>query len=130
MRSCEDCSECCKGILSFEEDNIIVRDNITCYKLSNEKCSIYEERPKTCKDFSCTFLLDTGLPEWLRPNQCGFILSERPDRIIIDQCKDKFIKAESLIWILWWASNYRKMNVELKSYQYGHYMFTYGANSI
>lgn len=130
MRSCEDCDACCRGVLTFDEGNIIVRDSKDCFKLVNKKCSVYDTRPNTCKEFICSFLRDEGLPEWLRPNKCGFMLTETPETILIHQCKDMLINTEALIWTMWWANSYRKMNVELKSYQYGHYMFTYGANSI
>lgn len=125
MRTCDDCNECCNGILTFEDNNIIVTDNKKCFKLVDGNCSIYETRPKTCKDFLCTFLLDEGLPDWLRPNKCGFILSEREDRIILSQCKNISIDNEALLWIIWWTNSHRKTNLEMKTFQYGNYMFTF-----
>ncbi|RWX43655.1 putative zinc- or iron-chelating domain-containing protein, partial [Candidatus Electrothrix aarhusensis] len=78
---CGSCNICCRSgyniyvdseetkrfpeaILDKEEDRLMLpfaEDGKTCSKLVNEKCSIYSERPKTCRAYDCRGMFFTGL---------------------------------------------------------------------
>lgn len=46
-------------------------------------CAIYAERPKSCRDFSCFWLLDPAMgPQW-KPDQCKMVLDARPDWLVV-----------------------------------------------
>lgn len=72
---CEGCGICCDGTLfrhgsvtetekcrletlglSLFEDGGQVRFRIPCDKLEDGRCSVYSQRPQTCRDFRCTLL--------------------------------------------------------------------------
>lgn len=68
---CNKCGECCKsmrfqlfdadhyrwaelhGVTIVEDDGFWVEFPIKCKKLKNNRCTIYEDRPEMCKEFSC-----------------------------------------------------------------------------
>jgi len=130
MRECGDCTECCRGRLVFEDktktgEHIIVRDSIPCYKLSDTGCTIHEDRPDVCRNWQCTWTVDEGLPNWLQPSKCGFMIWQ-PDQICPDYCivpSDHVqVDVKALIWTLWWASETGR-NIKLISTQYGDLSF-------
>lgn len=70
--SCGECNGCC---IPFQIDEIKKKDDTRCvYLQSSEEgcCSIYQNRPKTCKDFEC---------EWLRGKIERGQLRYRPDNL-------------------------------------------------
>jgi uncharacterized cysteine cluster protein YcgN (CxxCxxCC family) len=75
-RSCDGCDLCCTapGIAEFDKP-----PGVPCDKLRGEpgrSCSIYADRPHVCRAFYCLWrATDTILPEWMRPAECGFLLS-------------------------------------------------------
>lgn len=46
---CDQCAECCKHINRIPEMAEYDTGNGTCKYLSNNKCSIYNERPNICR---------------------------------------------------------------------------------
>lgn len=64
-RSCGRCSECCTH-LSIEE--LGKPQNVTCSSVSRDGCTVYAERPHSCRTFKCFWLLGFGKP------------ADRPDR--------------------------------------------------
>jgi hypothetical protein len=55
--------------------------NVTC-KHCTTKCTIYEDRPKSCRDFKCQWLKGE-LPEDMRPDLAHFILEQLIDVPVI-----------------------------------------------
>src|SRR6185437_4906562 len=40
-------------------------------------CSIYSDRPPSCRAFACNWLVDVNMgPEW-KPNECGMVIEAR-----------------------------------------------------
>ena len=119
-RVCGDCVACCMGALSFHDktidnEDIIVKDGIPCFKLDvNNGCTIYEQRGKICQGFVCNWLIDEGLPEWLKPSQSGFIIHGQPDSeyMYFSSSHGGKIDYKALTWALWWA-NKRKFDIKL-----------------
>lgn len=76
-RSCGDCTACCEGWLSNEVNGYKYYPGRPCHYLGDCGCTIYEQRPKEqCRDFSCLWLVNKHLPEWMRPSRCGVILTQ------------------------------------------------------
>lgn len=130
MRECGDCTECCRGRLVFEAETktgekIIVKDSIPCYKLSDKGCTIHEDRPDVCRNWQCTWTLDEGLPNWLQPSKCGFMIWP-PDKLCPDYCivpSDHVqVDVKALLWTLWWANETGK-NIKVISTRYGDLSF-------
>ena len=130
MRECGDCTECCRGRLIFEDETktgekIIVKDSIPCYKLSDKGCTIHEDRPDVCRNWQCKWTLDEGLPNWLQPSKCGFMIWP-PDKVCPDYCivpSDHVqVDVKALLWTLWWANETGK-NIKVISTRYGDLSF-------
>ena len=77
-RSCGSCTKCCEGYLSGEVNNKLFYKGRPCFYCSENGCSIYEDRPENpCQSYSCLWLTDANIPEWLKPNLENVILSEK-----------------------------------------------------
>lgn len=50
-----------------------------CHFVSEHGCSIYKDRPKDpCVDYKCLWLVDTNIPEWIKPSISKVIVTLRP----------------------------------------------------
>lgn len=131
-RECGDCSACCTGVLWFEDqsasgDTVIATSNMpTCNKYQNG-CTIYGERPFTCRAFECNWKRDTGLPEFLKPNKCGFILyvdkSDGQEHTFLRQTKYEQVDQVALVWALWWATHNTTGTIQVNTQYNGELMF-------
>lgn len=68
--SCGECTLCCTLL------NIPTMKSpagLTCPACKNSQCSIYKNRPRECRDFSCLWLNNPVLGEELRPDKCGVL---------------------------------------------------------
>ncbi len=46
-------------------------------------CAIYADRPQSCRDFTCFWLLDPAMgPEW-KPDRCKMVLDARQDWLVV-----------------------------------------------
>ena len=68
-RGCGTCTVCCT-ILSVPETT---QAHETCEKLCEGRCSIYQDRPKKCRDYICAWRGGYG-PWEARPDRCGAIV--------------------------------------------------------
>ena len=67
-RTCGDCTACCTVLAVHELDKPV---NTVCKYDAGGSCAIYSERPQSCRDYECLWLVSE---EWMR-------LAERPDRV-------------------------------------------------
>ena len=78
MNTCGECTACCT--LSVVEE-LNKEAGVTCKHCVLQKgCSIYEDRPKVCKDFECAYL-QAGNNIELRPDKCGVMFFKKNERI-------------------------------------------------
>ena len=77
-RSCGTCTKCCEGWLSANILGEWMQPGIPCQFAQRGKgCAIYENRPKDpCVGYSCLWLKDTSIPEWLKPELTNVIIDE------------------------------------------------------
>lgn len=77
-RSCGTCTKCCEGWLSANILGEYMQPGIPCQFAQRGKgCAIYENRPKDpCVGYSCLWLKDTDIPEWLKPELTNVIIDE------------------------------------------------------
>ena len=74
---CGDCNMCCKlpNInKTYFKDTIFQKDSFEWCKNCEigVGCKVYKDRPKTCKDYECTFLCGFT---YIRPNKLGFLVT-------------------------------------------------------
>ncbi len=105
MRSCGDCTKCCEGHLAAKVKDFDMSPGNPCPVLQIGKgCTDYENRPKDpCQVFSCQWLKNPIIPEWLKPSESGVIIT-------VQRIKDiEFLKltaapdfpdADALTWFI------------------------------
>ena len=86
FRDCGSCHACCDGNLIGNTFGNKFGNKKPCIFLVNKLCAIYETRPNTCRNYQCAWTQKI-LPEWMRPNDCGVLVS-----IEIDKDFNKYLK--------------------------------------
>lgn len=74
FRECGDCIACCEGHLIGKAHGNSFGNGKKCIFLVQKKCTIYEDRPEVCRKYQCAWTQHL-LPEWMKPNQCGLMVS-------------------------------------------------------
>lgn len=78
QRECNGCTACCEGWLFGESYNQYFQSGRPCHFKCENGCAIYEKRPENpCKSYNCEWLVNYDLPEWIKPNLSGVIITRR-----------------------------------------------------
>lgn len=81
VKTCGACSLCCKTMVIPELQK--PKDRWCPHFARGAGCAIYAERPKSCRDFVCYWLIDPALgPEW-KPDKCKMVLDARQDWLVV-----------------------------------------------
>lgn len=111
-RECGECNLCCKWLTHSVYGQVVTPNN-PC-RFVREKCTIYEDRPPTCRTYHCAWLQGL-LPEWMYPHLIGIIVSVKNwnngQYLEISEA-GKPLTIEVLSWLL-------KMDVPLKYQLHG-----------
>jgi len=77
-RKCDGCTACCDGWLTGTAYNKQFYPGHPCHFSSCNGCAIYEDRPEfPCKVYSCEWILNGEIPEWMKPNKSNVIITRR-----------------------------------------------------
>lgn len=78
-RQCGTCTKCCEGYLTGEALGHTFYRGKPCHFISIGKgCTVYAKRPKDpCQSYSCSWLKNKDIPEWMKPNEINAIISEK-----------------------------------------------------
>lgn len=76
MRTCGDCTLCCQ-VLDIPE---LAKPAGRLCVHANAGCTIYPDRPKPCRTFTCGWLATPGLGEAWRPDIAGFLVRDERDQ--------------------------------------------------
>jgi Fe-S-cluster containining protein len=90
FRPCGECTICCEGVLENNVYNYKMGNGVPCNFLIDKKCSIYNIRPNSCVNYQCAWSQHL-LPEWMRPDKCGILVS-----VENDENKKQFLKVIEL----------------------------------
>jgi hypothetical protein len=80
-KQCGDCSLCCKllGIPELKKPKDAWCPNF----VPGTGCGIYADRPPSCRNFVCRWLVNPTLgPEW-KPNVCKMVLDYKTDMFVV-----------------------------------------------
>jgi hypothetical protein len=80
-RQCGGCTACC-STLGVRE--LALRPFHACLHICETGCSIYPDRPTSCREWSCMWLLTPDLPDAMRPDRCGVVINPDPEMIKLD----------------------------------------------
>ena len=79
LKPCGDCTACCDGFLIGNSHGNMFGDGKCCPFLLEKKCAIYNDRPRSCINYQCAWTQNL-FPEWMKPNQCGVMISVEVDK--------------------------------------------------
>ncbi len=87
-RDCGPCTICCQFFAVPETGKPV---NQWCGHCSDKGCGIHANRPQSCRNFRCFWLMDESFPEDLRPDLCGVVVSwnEDHDSVVIHLDPDR-----------------------------------------
>ena len=132
-RECGDCTACCQGWLSGVVNDREFYPGMPCHFKGCNGCSIYEDRPESpCKTYSCEWLKNDNVPEWMKPSESGVIITTK-DWTHPDGSKQVFLeilemgkKIDSTV-LNWLFRTYLRTQVPMKIQIEGGYNW-YGTN--
>ena len=76
-RECGGCTLCCKVMVIPELDK--AKDSWCAHCAIGEGCSIYQQRPNSCREFDCLYLTSEGLPDHWYPARSKMVLAAELD---------------------------------------------------
>jgi hypothetical protein len=78
IRNCNNCTKCCEGYLKGKVNGKKFYPGQPCFfSILNSGCSIYEDRPaKPCKTYSCLWVTNIEIPEWLKPSVANILIDK------------------------------------------------------
>jgi len=80
-KQCGACGLCCKTMVIAELKK--PKDSWCPNFARGRGCTIYADRPQSCRDFTCFWLLDPAMgPEW-KPDKCKMVLDARQDWLVV-----------------------------------------------
>lgn len=107
MRTCGGCTLCCDGTLTVKVNEHKVFPNNPCPHLTDCGCGIYADlsRPAICDTYKCAWLNHEDIPEWMRPDKVGFLISEKSNfAVLTGDFKNKKIDGSALLYAINWCS--------------------------
>ena len=75
-RACGSCTLCC-AIFGVPEIAKPIYE--PCLQRTAQGCAIHADRPQSCRNFECFWLMDDSFPEDMRPDLCGVVVSWNED---------------------------------------------------
>lgn len=74
IRDCKNCQQCC---ILFEVDGIDKKEKQNCpFLKSGAGCTQYDNRPRGCRSFNCTWIQGLGADED-NPSICGVVIQKK-----------------------------------------------------
>lgn len=80
MQSCDKCTYCCKMLRIKETKS---NPNSVCRFCNDSGCSIYDERPESCKTFLCAWKQMENVSLDLRPDKCFMLFEKWSDSVMV-----------------------------------------------
>ena len=77
-RECGGCTLCCRGTLTVQVNEHKVYPGHACPHVVDSGCGIHADpsKPEICDAYLCVWLQQPDMPDWMRPDKVGFILTE------------------------------------------------------
>ena len=107
FRPCGDCTICCSGALVGEANGHQFGQGKKCHYLVQEKCTIYNDRPETCRKYFCAW--SQGIfPEWMKPDLVNVIINRSTQNgikyyVLVEA--GSLLDVKVLSWMIQWALN-------------------------
>ncbi|HJT43340.1 MAG TPA: hypothetical protein VJ750_07555 [Rhizomicrobium sp.] len=80
-KQCGTCSLCCKAMVIPELNK---PKDIWCQHFARgQGCTIYSDRPQSCRAFTCYWLIDPALGPGWKPDKCKMVLDARQEWLVV-----------------------------------------------
>lgn len=89
MMDCGGCIECCTALPIVELNKPI---RVRCNHVCGNGCTVYADRPQSCRIYMCMWLQMPEVGPELRPDRCGVIFEKRNNKIfgLIVGCMNEY----------------------------------------
>ena len=105
-KECGGCTLCCRGTLTFQAKGHKVYPGHPCPYTVDSGCGIFDDpsRPDICKGYLCAWLQHHDMPDWMRPDKVGFILTESKSYVMLTADFDSGqIDGSALLYAMDWC---------------------------
>ena len=75
-RECGECHACCTVLKVNVYGHMVDKGN-PCPHIKENRCGIYERRPNACKEYTCHWLNNLDIPDWMQPLKSRVILTDK-----------------------------------------------------
>lgn len=86
-RECGDCTLCCKlmGVPELKKASARWCEHCLRGDDAGHGCGVYDERPPSCRNFQCFWLMDANFPDEFRPDRIGALaaFNDGPDSAVL-----------------------------------------------
>lgn len=129
-KECGTCTKCCEGILNANIRGHDMGFGKPCFFVEIGKgCGDYSNRPEhPCKSYSCIWLLDPDIPDWLKPEKSNVIIdAEEIDGMVylrLVGANSDVITTDILSWALVYS---KKKNCNI-SWDYNQVVYWLGSD--
>jgi len=123
-KECGGCTLCCRGTLTVKINEHKVYPEHPCPHVVEHGCGIYEDlsRPPICDSYGCAWLEEWTLPEWMRPDKVGFLMTEKRKFVTLTADFNGKIDGSALLFAIEWCKQKKKtMFYTVKSHGLGEY---------
>ena len=105
MRSCDGCDACCNGTLQvFDlQYDVDVDYKKPCKHICDNGCSIYENKPTQCNEFTCLWLQDETIPDWVKPSKSGLLMKCNEGYLVLHSVFEKTLEANVILYAFYHA---------------------------
>jgi hypothetical protein len=73
-RQCGECVACCQ-VLRIDAPELQKATGVMCPNCTGQGCGIYAQRPQVCRDWLCTWMRTSEIPDEFRPDRLGVMFS-------------------------------------------------------
>lgn len=80
-RECGDCQLCCK-LIPVPEIGKLASERCK-HQRHGKGCMIYAARPRSCRVWSCKWLLNDDMADMPRPDRCHYVIDVMPDYLTV-----------------------------------------------
>jgi len=126
IKKCDGCTLCCRGTLTVNINEHKVYPEHPCPHVVEDGCGIYDDlsRPPICDNYGCAWLKDWTLPDWMRPDKVGFLMTEQNSFVTLTaDFNSGVIDGTALLFAIEWCKRKKKtMFYTVKSPGLGRYM--------
>ncbi len=110
LKPCGGCTLCCSGTLTVTINEHKVSPNNPCPHICEGGCGIFDDpsRPEVCGKYGCSWVVSSSLPDWMRPDKVGFLMTEYEKYITLTADFNNKVDGSALLYAIEWCKLKKK----------------------